>query len=150
MAAAVLANLSGTDALIMAAAVADYRPEQMTEQKIKKEMQGVLTLRLVQNPDILAEVAAARQDTRRPVVVGFAAETQDLIDNAVAKLQKKKLDMIVANDITAAGSGFEVDTNQVTLITQDGQIEKLPLMSKLEAAYEILDRVVARLKEPQL
>ena len=141
MARAVTLNIDGTDALIMAAAVADYRPAQAEKQKIKKDAQEGLTLSLVRNPDILARVADWREDRPLPLVVGFAAETQDLLANAQGKLQRKRMDMIVANDVTAANSGFGTDTNQVTLIRADGSVEALPLLSKIEVAHRILDEV---------
>ena len=142
---AVMAHLAESDVLIMAAAVADYRPRHFVEQKIKKEAQGDLEIVLVRNPDILAEVAHWRADRRRPVVIGFAAETQELIDNAQEKLRRKRLDLIVANDVAAEGSGFGTDTNQVTLIDANGSVEALPLLSKREVAQRILDRVVVLL-----
>ncbi|MBI4266750.1 MAG: bifunctional phosphopantothenoylcysteine decarboxylase/phosphopantothenate--cysteine ligase CoaBC [Chloroflexi bacterium] len=125
------------DALIMAAAVADYQPKRAAKQKIKKEAGGVgLTLELVRTPDILSEV---KGDFIR---VGFAAESEDVIANARAKLKSKNLDLIVANDITRADSGFGADTNKVTLIDRKGKAESLPLMTKREVAEKILDRVV--------
>jgi phosphopantothenoylcysteine decarboxylase / phosphopantothenate---cysteine ligase len=147
MAGAVMEHLAGADALIMAAAVADYRPDQAAGQKIKKEAQQELTLHLVRNPDILAQAAQWRAERRHPLLIGFAAETQDLLSHAQAKLQHKKLDMIAANDITAAGSGFGSDTNQVTLIGSDGSMEVLPVLPKLEVAHHILDRLAERWAE---
>lgn len=130
------------DALIMAAAVADYQPRSVAEAKIKKETPS-LTLELVRTPDILSEVKG------NFLKVGFAAESQDVIENARQKLEKKKLGLIVANDITDAGSGFGTDTNKVTLIDRNGEAEKLPLMTKREVADKILDRVVGLLaKKP--
>lgn len=123
-------------ALIMAAAVADFQPKQAAKVKIKKESKSGLTLELVKTPDTLAEV---KGDFIR---VGFAAESEDLIKNAFKKLTGKRLDLIVANDITSPGSGFDVDTNKVTLIDRNGKTEDLPLMSKREVADKILDRVV--------
>ena len=123
------------DALIMAAAVADYQPKKVAEAKIKKETPS-LTLELVRTPDILTEVRG------NFVKVGFAAESEDLVTNAKQKLEKKQLDLVVANDITDADSGFGTDTNKVTLISRDGKIENLPLLTKREVADRILDRVV--------
>ncbi|MFC2005208.1 bifunctional phosphopantothenoylcysteine decarboxylase/phosphopantothenate--cysteine ligase CoaBC, partial [Chloroflexota bacterium] len=121
------------DALIMAAAVADYQPKSAAKGKIKKESAGAgLTLELVKTPDTLAEV---KGDFIR---VGFAAESEDLVANAKEKLQKKQCDLFVANDITATDSGFDVDTNKVTLIDKDGKIEALPLMGKREVAEKVL------------
>jgi len=132
---AVAKAVAKADALIMAAAVADYQPKTTAKAKIKKETPG-LTLELVRTPDILAEV---KGDFIR---VGFAAESEDVVANAKKKLQKKQLDLIVANDITDTSSGFGADTNKVTLISRDGKTEKLPLMSKREVADKIMDRVV--------
>jgi hypothetical protein len=122
------------EALIMAAAVADYRPKATARQKIKKSRAG-LTLELVRTADILAEVQGDF------VKVGFAAESENLMENARKKLKSKGLNLIVANDITAPGSGFSVDTNRVVLIGSDGRENELPLMSKREVADRILDRV---------
>lgn len=126
------------DALIMAAAVADYQPKTTAKTKIKKESPS-LTLELVRTPDIISEVKG------NFLRVGFAAESEDIVANAKKKLQKKQLDLIVANDITDKESGFGVDTNKVTIISRDGKTEKLPLMSKREVADKILDRVVGLL-----
>jgi phosphopantothenoylcysteine decarboxylase/phosphopantothenate--cysteine ligase len=126
---------------VMAAAVADYRPVDTVAQKIKKNGDQ-LTLQLSRTPDILAEVARLREAGRGPkVVVGFAAETEDLLENARDKLQRKRLDLIAANDVSAADAGFAADTNRVTLLSADGSIEALPLMAKEEVAHEIWDRV---------
>ncbi|MFC2047073.1 phosphopantothenoylcysteine decarboxylase, partial [Chloroflexota bacterium] len=124
--------------LIMAAAVADYQPKSTAETKIKKESPS-LTLELIRTPDILTEV---KGDFLR---IGFAAESQDVVANARQKLEKKQLDLIVANDVTDKKSGFGTDTNKVTLIDQDGKVEPLPLLSKREVADRILDRVVGLL-----
>ncbi len=126
-----------TDALIMVAAVADYQPKSAAREKIKKEVAGAgLTLELIRTPDILTEV---KGDFLK---VGFAAESEDVVANAKQKLEKKQLDIIVANDIAAADSGFDVDTNKVTLIDRDGKVDSLPLLTKREVADKILDRVV--------
>ncbi len=140
---AVLTTTRQADLLIMAAAVADFRPNTVAEQKIKKkeDTQG-LTLELVRNPDILAEVAAQKSKGNGPrLSVGFAAETEALLANARSKLERKKLDLIVANDVTATDAGFAVDTNRVTLLLADGSIEELPLLPKTEVAEAILDKV---------
>jgi phosphopantothenoylcysteine decarboxylase / phosphopantothenate---cysteine ligase len=135
---AVLARLAESDILIGAAAVADYRPAEVRAQKIKKEA-GDLTLHLVRNPDILGEVAACRPEAPRlRAVIGFAAETQDLRANAATKLATKRLDIIVANDVTEAGSGFGADDNRVTLLFRDGREESLPLLHKSEVARRVL------------
>lgn len=146
---AVLARLAETDILIGAAAVADFRPADPAGQKIKKTPgQETLDVRLVRTPDILAEVAASRGDLGRPaVVIGFAAETQDLLANAAVKLANKKLDIIVANDVTEPGVGFGADDNRVTLLFADGRQEALPIMAKAEVAARVLAATLPLLKE---
>jgi len=124
------------DALIMAAAVVDYQPQTVAKAKIKKREAPSLTLELIRTPDILTEVKG------NFLKVGFAAESEDVVANARRKLEGKQLDIIVANDITDANSGFGVDTNKVTLIDRDGKIESLPLLTKREVADKILDKVV--------
>ena len=126
------------DALIMAAAVADYQSRSVAKAKIKKEALN-LTLELVRTADILTEVKGDF------VKVGFAAESEDIVANARQKLEKKQLDLIVANDITDASSGFGTDTNKVTLIDRDGKVESLPLLTKREVADKILNKVVGLL-----
>jgi phosphopantothenoylcysteine decarboxylase / phosphopantothenate---cysteine ligase len=139
---AVAQSTSGADVLIMAAAVADYQPKSRARQKIKKESSGdSLSLELVRTPDILAEV---KGDFFK---VGFAAETENVIENAKRKLESKKVDLFVANDVTAPDSGFSVDTNRVTIISTDGKVETLPLMTKRQVADQVLDWVVRRLKK---
>ncbi len=140
---AVMDALPGCDVIIMAAAVADYRVEAPAEHKIKRTADE-MTIRLVKNPDILAEVSA--HDGRPKVVVGFAAESRDLIDNARSKLAAKNLDLIVANDITASDSGFGVDNNRVVLIRRHGEPERLPLMPKRQVADRVLDAVASLLR----
>jgi len=132
---AVVEAVKKAGALLMAAAVADYQPKATAKSKIKKESTKSLTLELVKTPDILSEVAGDF------IKVGFAAESENLIANAKKKLKAKQLDLIVANDITKEDSGFDVDTNRVTLIDKNGKVEELPLMSKREVAEKILDRV---------
>jgi len=139
---AVLAAATDADALLMAAAVADYRPAETAAHKIKKG-ESDLTFRLTRTPDVLAAVAGRRAKTGAPrVVVGFAAESQNLIENARAKMEAKGLDLIVANDVTAPDAGFGVETNRVVLLDSTGGIEELPLMSKAAVAEVVLDRVV--------
>jgi phosphopantothenoylcysteine decarboxylase/phosphopantothenate--cysteine ligase len=134
---AVMQAIQDADALVMAAAVADFRPAQAAEQKIKKGTAETLTIELVKNPDILAEVG---QSVHRPAcVIGFAAETQDLIANARAKLESKNLDLIVANPVPQS---FGSDVDQATLLLRDGTVIELPPMSKEELADKILDFVV--------
>jgi len=137
---AVLQEVPRADALIMAAAVADFRPKTISGGKIKRRPE-TLTLELVATPDILAEVTV-------PVKVGFAAESEDLLQNAQRKLKEKGLDLIVANDITAPESGFGADTNKVTLLNGRGEAE-LPVMPKSEVAHRVLDRVVQLLAEKE-
>lgn len=140
MKAAVTKATAQADGLIMTAAVADYQPNSVAEAKIKKKDSPSLTLELIRTPDILAEVKG------NFVKVGFAAESEDVVANAKQKLEKKQLDIIVANDITDADSGFGVDTNKVTLIDRDGKIDSLSLLTKREVADKILDRVVELLR----
>lgn len=143
---AVLREFPACDALLMAAAVADFRPKRAAENKIKKEG-GVPQIELEATEDILKAAAGLRSEKkRRQVVVGFAAESQRLLENAANKLQSKKLDLIAANDISAADAGFSVETNRITLLFADGGREVLPLMSKSEAANIIVERVAALLE----
>lgn len=131
------AAFAGCDLFVAAAAPADYAPEHVAPHKLKKgEQPDGLTLRLRPTPDILASLATQK---RRQVVVGFAAETRDLLANAADKLRRKQLDLIVANDVTAEGAGFEVDTNVVTLLWPDGRTEPLPKLTKRALADRILD-----------
>jgi phosphopantothenoylcysteine decarboxylase/phosphopantothenate--cysteine ligase len=142
----VLTESSDSDALIMAAAVADFRPKNQARDKIKKEG-GVPQIELEATEDILKTVAGQRSDGKRPfAVVGFAAESRDLLENASAKLKSKGLDFIVANDISAEDAGFAVETNRVTLLFADGRKESLPLMSKSEVAEAIIERLAALLE----
>ena len=127
------------DIVIKAAAVADYRVKNVSDQKIKKN-DAELTLVLEKNPDILKELGEMKQPHQ--TLVGFAAEPQNLLQYAKGKLEKKNLDMIVANDVSKPQAGFNVDTNLIKLLKRDGSIEELPLMSKKELAYIILDRVM--------
>ena len=132
------------DLLIQAAAPADYRAKEVAPQKIKKRGGEPMTFTLVENPDVAATLGKAKRSGQ--VFVGFAAETNDVLAHAKDKLARKNLDMIVANDVTRPGAGFDVDTNIVTLITKDGQ-EALPMMSKAEVAQRILDRALALRRE---
>ena len=138
----VLQHCQTADALLMAAAVADFTPANPSAHKIKKRA-GLPVIELIHTPDILAAVAKARAHSGWPrVVFGFAAETQDLLQNAQAKLQAKQLDLIVANDVGAADSGFNVDTNRVVLLHADGTQESLPLLSKDDVAQRITQVLV--------
>ena len=144
---AVLEACRRADALIMAAAVADFRPERTVDQKIKTKETPDLDLRLVRTTDILQAVKRQRDATKLPkVVIGFAAETRDLIENAQAKLDSKGLDLIVANDVSAKDAGFAVDTNRVALLDAGGGVEALPVMSKAQVAERVMDRLVALLR----
>lgn len=134
---AVVDRYSAADIVIKAAAVADFRVRDRQDHKIKKTG-DTLTIALEKNPDILAELGKAKN---QQLLIGFAAETQDLIAHATEKLTKKNLDMIVANDVTAPGAGFNADTNIVKLIYRDGSVEELPQMPKRELAKVILDKI---------
>ena len=138
---AVLAAFPSVDVVIKAAAVADYRPQVMAEQKIKKNSAS-LTVELTKNPDILAELGKIKTGQ---FLVGFAAETQELVANATEKLRRKNLDMLVANDVTLPGAGFESETNIVKLFAKDGRVEEVPQMSKQSLAGLLLDRVMLQI-----
>ena len=140
MRVAVLREIERASVFVAAAAVADYRPAARAEGKIKKSA-AALTLTLEPTPDILAEVAGSRRDGL--LVVGFAAETDNVVENARDKLLRKNLDAVVANDITQDGAGFDAETNIITLLARDRERPAaLPLMSKLDAAHRVLDEVV--------
>ena len=137
----------GADALIMAAAVADYRPIKTQKQKIKRH-KGVPEIELETTPDILVEVMKRKKKSGHPSrIIGFAAESQDLLENARKKLEQKELDLIVANDISATDAGFSADTNRVTLLSHSGDMEELELMHKTEVAERIIDRLEVFLAE---
>jgi phosphopantothenoylcysteine decarboxylase/phosphopantothenate--cysteine ligase len=146
MHAAVMKEIPDATVFIAAAAVSDYRPAKRAANKIKKASES-LTLRLEPTPDILAEVARAKHNGL--LVVGFAAETNDVLNHAREKLERKRLDALVANDITREGAGFDVETNIITIITRasDAPVE-WPLMSKLDASHRILDEIT-RLRRTQ-
>jgi phosphopantothenoylcysteine decarboxylase / phosphopantothenate---cysteine ligase len=135
----VLDRFESCDVVIKAAAVLDYRPREAAPQKIKKGDRPV-SLELRPNPDILAELGSLK-GSRPCTLVGFAAETNDLLSNARAKLERKNLDMIVANDVTAADAGFDSDTNRVKVLFRDGSVEDWPLLSKQQVANRLLDRI---------
>ena len=130
--------------VIMAAAVADFRPRDTLKQKITKRKNGSYLLEMEKNPDILKELGEKR---RNHILVGFAAETSELMEHAEEKLKEKNLDLIVANDVTQEGAGFGVDTNIVKILDASGKVRKLPLMSKDEVADIILDQVVKLVKK---
>ena len=140
---AVLREAEDSRIVIKAAAVADYHAKEVADQKIKKNDKE-LTLVLEKNPDILFELGKRKKEGQ--VLVGFAAETQNLIENAKAKVEKKNLDYIVANDVTKPQAGFNSETNLIKLIRRDGSIEEFPLLSKRELAGIILDRVIGEKK----
>lgn len=143
---AVLAESAGADALIMAAAVADFRPAQVAGNKLKKR-DGIPQIMLEAAPDVLGTVASLLAAANRPrVVVGFAAESRDLLANASEKMKSKKLDMIVANDISACDAGFDVEENRVILLLPDGREEKLSLRSKFAVAERIIVELVGLLE----
>ena len=141
MRTAILESCAHADALVMAAAVSDYRTNQVADQKIKKhESEDLVSLQMVKTPDFFSEVPS------EVLRVGFAAETENLIENAKSKIDSKNLSLIAANDVTREGSGFGTDTNQVTLIDKSGRTEELPLLSKYEVGHRLLDRIVGLLK----
>jgi phosphopantothenoylcysteine decarboxylase/phosphopantothenate--cysteine ligase len=136
---AVVGRYDQVDAVIKAAAVADFRPRQKSGQKLKKQVVSPV-LELERTPDILSYLGEHKS---RQVLVGFAAETENLLENAGSKLRQKNLDLVVANDLTEPGAGFGVDTNLVTLLYSSGEIIKLPVLSKKEVAGILLDKVAA-------
>ena len=140
MSQAVVKETPNASVFIGAAAIADYRPAQRAAEKIKKS-EDTLTLTLERTPDVLSQVAATRANGM--LVVGFAAETENVLDNAIDKLNRKNLDAIVANDVSRADSGFDTTTNAITIITKNSEPVALPVMSKLEAANRVLDAIVS-------
>jgi len=123
--------------IIKVAAVADYRPSVLSDSKIKKQ-DGIFSISLERNPDIISEIGQIKGDR---ILVGFAMETENLLKNAYDKLISKNMDLIVANDLSRSGSGFQYDTNSVRLIDRSGDVRKLPLMNKIRVADRILDRI---------
>jgi phosphopantothenoylcysteine decarboxylase/phosphopantothenate--cysteine ligase len=141
--AALTAAARGADVIIMAAAVADYRPATPAAHKLKRGQLGDETsLALIANPDLLAGLGKRRGTKKTPLLVGFAAETEDVVANARAKLAAKRCDMVIANDVSEPGAGFAVDTNRVTVVDHHGAVE-LPAGTKAEVAHRILDRIVS-------
>jgi phosphopantothenoylcysteine decarboxylase/phosphopantothenate--cysteine ligase len=137
-----LADSSNPTALVMTAAVADWRPAKCADRKLKKsQMQG--TLHLVRNPDILKSLGRRTNGSLR---IGFAAETGTPVQEAARKCREKGLDLVVGNDVTEPGSGFGTDTNRVTFVTPDGNVQRLPLMSKLAVARRIVSFAERRAK----
>jgi phosphopantothenoylcysteine decarboxylase/phosphopantothenate--cysteine ligase len=145
MADAVQAAAGGAGVVVMAAAVADFRPQAVAGSKLKKAA-GVPEILLEPTPDILAALGAGKPAGQ--VLVGFAAETDEVCANASAKLVAKRVDLMVANDVTAPGAGFEVDTNRAVLLDSAGRVDELPLMTKSALAGVILDRIVTALAAP--
>jgi phosphopantothenoylcysteine decarboxylase/phosphopantothenate--cysteine ligase len=147
MEAAVLAAVAEADALLMAAAVADFRPDAPAQQKMKKtEMEERPAIYLTRNPDILSSVQRQKKRVGRPLLtLGFAAETQNVLEYGQDKLQRKGLDMIVINDVSAADAGFGVETNRVVILDAAGGVEELPLQSKTAVAEYIIERVAVAL-----
>jgi phosphopantothenoylcysteine decarboxylase/phosphopantothenate--cysteine ligase len=138
---AVMSRAGGSAIVVMTAAVADYRPSAPAASKLKKEsLGGSPALALAQNPDILAELGQRFHGARRPVLVGFAAETDDVERRAVEKRRQKGCALLVANDVTEEGSGFGTDTNRVLIVGPDDRVEKLAQKSKREVADDVLDR----------
>jgi phosphopantothenoylcysteine decarboxylase/phosphopantothenate--cysteine ligase len=134
---AVMEHFDSSTVVIKAAAVADYRPKIRADAKIKKRSEN-FKIELERNPDIISEVGNKKG---KCILVGFAVETENLIENARVKMVKKNMDMIVANDVTEKGAGFGYDTNIIKILTADGEIENMPLMSKMEVADRILDGI---------
>lgn len=139
MKTAVFENHEKMDVIIKAAAVADYRPSESADQKIKKNKDD-MSIDLVKTPDILSELGKSSSKPGR-ILVGFAAETENALDNAKEKMTRKNLDMIVVNDVSRKDAGFDVDTNKVTFILKDGSNEELPLLTKKEVADHLLDKI---------
>jgi len=146
MEAAVMPRAAGADVVVMAAAVADFRPKAPPDRKLKKG-EGIPDIVLEATHDFLVDLGARKPSGQ--VLVGFAAETDAVVDNARRKLRSKHLDLIVANDVGAPGAGFEHDTNQVTILGADGSEESLPLTSKLDVARALLDAIATRLSPDQ-
>jgi phosphopantothenoylcysteine decarboxylase/phosphopantothenate--cysteine ligase len=128
--------------VVKAAAVADFRPAHVQQRKIKKESLGAgegIVLELVPNPDILEEIC---RDKGSRIVVGFAAESHDVVASARSKIIRKRCDLLVANDVSRSDAGFDVDTNAVFFVSPDGEVEELPLLSKADVAAHLIDRIV--------
>jgi phosphopantothenoylcysteine decarboxylase/phosphopantothenate--cysteine ligase len=140
---AVIENYKKATVIIKAAAVADYRPKVFASEKIKKDDKP-RAIELERNQDIIAEIG---QNKKNIVLVGFAMETKDLLANAREKLKKKNMDLIVANSLREEGAGFQTDTNKITIIDREGDVQSLPVMTKIEAAEKILEKVAGLLKK---
>jgi phosphopantothenoylcysteine decarboxylase/phosphopantothenate--cysteine ligase len=142
MAAAALPEIPSCQLFLAAAAVADQRPKERAPQKVKKR-EGEESLVLVRTPDVLWSASAALSKGERPLLVGFAAETENVVENARAKLSRKKLDLIAANDVAEAGSGFATDSNRLVLLDRTGHVVSLEAMTKEDAAHALLDRALS-------
>jgi phosphopantothenoylcysteine decarboxylase/phosphopantothenate--cysteine ligase len=140
---AVVDNYKKSTVIIKAAAVADYRPKVFAREKIKKDDKP-RSIQLERNPDIIAEIG---QNKKNIILVGFAMETKDLLVNAREKLKNKNMDLIVANSLREEGAGFQTDTNKITILDREGDVQSLPVMTKIEAAEKILERVEVLLKK---
>jgi phosphopantothenoylcysteine decarboxylase / phosphopantothenate---cysteine ligase len=140
---AVIDNYEKYTVIIKAAAVADYRPKLIASGKIKKD-DTLRSIELTRNPDIIAEVGKNKKNI---ILVGFAMETEDLLANAQEKLKKKNMDLIIANSLREEGAGFQTDTNKITIIDREGEVQSLPLMTKIEAAEKILEKIAGLLKK---
>jgi phosphopantothenoylcysteine decarboxylase/phosphopantothenate--cysteine ligase len=138
----VLANFSKVGIVVKSAAVSDFRPEKVAKDKIKKNG-SELTLRLEGTPDILKELGRRKKNQ---ILVGFSAETVNLVENGQKKLKEKNLDLVVANDVGVPGAGFNWDTNIIKIIDREGKVEELPLMDKEKAAEKIWDRIVGLMR----
>ena len=134
---AVMKAFPASTSVVMAAAVSDFTPASRAKQKVKKQ-DASLTVKLKTTPDILLELGQKKEDR---LLIGFAAETQSLVENARVKLEKKNLDLIVANDVSRKEIGFQSDSNQVKMIGKDGNISALPLLPKRVLAHRVLDQV---------
>ena len=139
---AVTEEYEDTDIVIMTAAVADYRPAEVSTEKVKKK-DGDMSIPLTRTKDILATLGASKT---HQFLCGFSMETQNMLENSRAKIAKKNLDMVAANNVKVEGAGFQGDTNVLTLITQDEEIS-LPLMSKEDAAFRILDKILSLMQD---
>ena len=140
---AIVGECQGADAILMAAAVADYRPAIEAQEKMKRAQEERMVLELKRTPDVLEEVGRVGS----LIKVGFAAESHDLLANAQEKMRIKRLDLLAANDVTEKGAGFGSDTNRILLLDSGGGQEELPMLSKYDAAQRILDRVVSLLRK---
>ena len=143
---AVLSRAAEMDVVVMAAAIADFRPKEPPNRKLKKH-EGIPEIVLEPTHDFLVDLG--RDKPEGQVLVGFAAETERLVDNATDKLRSKHLDLIVGNDISQPDAGFEVDTNRAVIVDADGGVQSLPLLAKIDLADVILDRVATLLQRPE-